>query len=78
MNEQTAVVNKQSELKIDSPVIAFFVIAYAIAWGLVLVFDAIAAASGVENGLTLMVMAESLELAPIADQLIVPGWFCIY
>lgn len=74
MNKQTAVVNTQSTSKIDWPVIIFFVIAYALAWGLVLVFNAVATASGVEDGLTLMAMTESFELAPVADQLTVPGW----
>jgi membrane protease YdiL (CAAX protease family) len=74
-NEQTAVAESESKSKIDWPVIAFFVIAYGIAWGLVLVFNAVAQASGVENGFTLMAMTESLALEPIAGQLTVPGWF---
>ncbi|MCA9949335.1 MAG: hypothetical protein KDE48_06815 [Anaerolineales bacterium] len=55
--------------------IAFFIIVYDLAWGLVLVFNVVAGASGVENGLTLMALTESLKLAPIANQLVVPGWF---
>ena len=73
--EQTKTVKTNFDSKIDWPVIAFFVIAYGLAWGLVLVFNAVAAASGVENGLTLMALTESLKLAPIANQLVVPGWF---
>jgi membrane protease YdiL (CAAX protease family) len=71
-NEQTT--EPKAKSKIDWPVIAFFAIAYGIAWGLILVFNAVAGASGVENGLTLMVMTESLELEPIAGQLSMPGW----
>jgi len=57
-NEQTA----DTKSKIDWPVIAFFVIAYGIAWGLILVFNAVARASGIEDGSTLMAMTEALEL----------------
>ena len=60
--------------KVDWAVIAFFAIAYAIAWGLLLVFNSIAGAAGVEDGDTLMAMTESLELETIAGQLPVPGW----
>ncbi len=69
---QTASIKKSN---IDWPVIAFFVIAYGIAWGLLLVFNRVAEASGVKDGLTLMAMAESWDMAAIADQLTVPGWF---
>lgn len=74
INEQIVNKDTKSTSKIDWPIIAFFVIAYGLAWGLVLVFNAVAATSGVENGLTLMALTESFELAPIADQLSVPGW----
>lgn len=74
-NEKAAATGAESKAKIDWPVIAFFALAYAIAWGLILVFNAVAGASGVEDGLTLMAMTESLELEPIAGQLSVPGWF---
>ena len=73
--EQPIINRTKSKSKIDWPIIVFFVIAYGLAWGLVLVFNAVAAASAIENGLTLMAMTESLELASIADQLAVPGWF---
>ena len=74
-NMQTAVTENESKSRIDWPVVAFFVIAYGIAWGLILVFNAIANTSDVEDGFTLMAMTESWELEPIADQLAVPGWF---
>lgn len=61
--------------RIDWPVLAFFALAYLIAWGLILVFNWAASAAGVEDGITLMTMAESLELGAVADQLPVPGWF---
>jgi membrane protease YdiL (CAAX protease family) len=73
-NEQKSV----TEPKIDWPVIAFFALAYGIAWGLILVFNTVAGASDVEDGLTLMAMTESLELEPIAGQLSVPGWFLYF
>lgn len=73
ISKQTAVAESKS--KVDWPVIGFFVIAYGIAWGLLLAFNGVAKASGVEDGLTLMAMTESLALEPIADQLVVPGWF---
>jgi hypothetical protein len=73
-NEQTAVAETEKTAGIDWPVTAFFVLAYAIAWGLILIFNAVAAASGVEDGLALMAMTESLELGPIAAQLAAPGW----
>lgn len=73
--EQTAVARSTSGSRIDWPVVAFFAIAYGIAWALILVFNVIAGASGVEDGLTLMEMTESLDLEPVAGQLTVPGWF---
>jgi hypothetical protein len=41
-------------------VATFFLIAYGITRGLLLVFNAAARASGLEDGLTLMAMTESL------------------
>ena len=77
INERTETVVAEStkQAKVDWPVIAFFVIAYALAWGLIVVFNWVANASGVEDGFTLMAMTESMALAPIADQLVLPGWF---
>ncbi len=72
-SKQTAVAG--SESRTDWPVIAFFAIAYGIAWGLLLFFNGVAKASGLEDGLTLMAMTESLSLEPIAGQLAAPGWF---
>ncbi|MBT3322646.1 MAG: CPBP family intramembrane metalloprotease [Anaerolineae bacterium] len=66
---------ENSKYRIDWPMIMFFVIAYAIAWGLILYFNVVAKSSGVESGLTLMSMTESLELEPIAATLPVPEWF---
>ena len=74
-NNKTAVSPDASTSKMDWPLIAFFVIAYGLAWGLILVFNAVADASGVADGFELMAMTESLQLAPIADQLTMPGWF---
>lgn len=71
--QETAVSGTTSS--IDWPIIAFFIIAYAIAWGLILVFNWGANASGVEDGFALMAMTESMELESVADQLALPGWF---
>ena len=67
--------SSEKSSRIDWPVLAFFALAYLIAWGLILVFNWAASAAGVEDGITLMTMAESLELGAVADQLPVPGWF---
>lgn len=77
-NESALTAATRSGSRIDWPVILFFILAYGLAWSLVLVFDAVAAASGVEDGLTLMALTESLELAPLAGQLAVPGWFLYF
>ena len=60
--------------RIDWPMIAFFAIAYLIAWGLIPVFNAVAASAGVPDGITLMNMVESGDLTAAAGQLPVPGW----
>jgi hypothetical protein len=49
-NEKAAATGAEAKAKIDWPVIAFFALAYAIAWGLILVFNAVAGpAAGVKS-----------------------------
>jgi membrane protease YdiL (CAAX protease family) len=73
-DEPMTAAESKSKSSVDWPIIAFFVIAYGIAWGLILVFNAVAAGSGIEDGFALMEMTESLELESVAGQLTVPGW----
>jgi hypothetical protein len=58
----------------DWPVLAFFALAYLIAWGLFPVLGLIANASGIPNTLELASAAEILQFGAMADQLVVPGW----
>ena len=56
----------------DWPLIAFFAIAYLIAWGLMPVLSIIARQSGLTDWIALSQMAEALDFG--ATELAVPGW----
>lgn len=58
--------------KFDWPLILFFVIAYAIAWGVFGIIGLIARQSGVESAQTLMALGDSFQLGGVP--LSVPGW----
>jgi hypothetical protein len=68
--DESAAGNRSS----DWPVLAFFALAYLIAWSLFPVLDAIANASGIPNTLELASAAEILQFGDMADRLVVPGW----
>lgn len=58
--------------RIDWPLVLFFVLAYAIAWGVFGLMGLIAQRSGVESAQTLMRMGESLHFE--GASLVVPEW----
>jgi membrane protease YdiL (CAAX protease family) len=57
---------------VDWPIVAFFVLAYAIAWGGWLVLGAIARQSGVDDTAAFLAQAEALQFEGVA--LAAPGW----
>jgi hypothetical protein len=61
--DESAAGNRSS----DWPVLAFFALAYLIAWSLFPVLDAIANASGIPNTLELASAAEILQFGDMAD-----------
>ena len=75
INKQAPPIGATAKSGIDWPVIAFFAIAYLIAWGLLPVFNAVADSVGVADGITLMGMTEAGELTAVTHQLPVPPWF---
>jgi membrane protease YdiL (CAAX protease family) len=58
--------------RLDWPLIAFFVLAYLIAWGMIPLLSAIARGSGVTDWATLSQMGEAFDFA--GADLNVPGW----
>jgi membrane protease YdiL (CAAX protease family) len=58
--------------KFDWPLVLFFAIAYAIAWGVFGIISLIARQSGVESAQTLMALGDSFQLEGVP--LSVPGW----
>lgn len=75
MNSHTQTTAATKNPSIDWPIIAFFALAYLIAWGLLPVFNALANSAGVADGITLMGMTEAGQLTAVVDQLPVPTWF---
>lgn len=61
-----------AERRIDWPLISFFILAYAIAWGTFGVVGLIARQAGLENAQTLMAMGEAYQFDRIS--LSVPYW----
>ena len=75
MRNKMTISNEQIENKstgIDWPLVAFFALAYLLAWGLMPVLNTIAQKSGVEDWIILSQMAESLDFG--GTELITPGW----
>jgi membrane protease YdiL (CAAX protease family) len=60
--------------KFDWIIVAFFVIAYALAWGSLPVLSLVAIASGIESGMALMAMAEEYEFDAVKQSLVIPPW----
>lgn len=61
-----------SERRIDRPLISFFVLAYAIAWGAFGVVALIARQSGLESAQALMAMGDSFQFEGV--NLVAPHW----
>jgi hypothetical protein len=59
-------------LGLDWPVILFFVLSYAVAWGAFAILGLIARQSGIEGAQTLLAMAESFRFGEFV--LSVPAW----
>lgn len=59
--------------QIDWPLVTFWVLAYAIAWGTLALLGLIARQSGLENAVTLLEMGEAYSFAGV--DLSVPPWF---
>jgi membrane protease YdiL (CAAX protease family) len=58
--------------RIDGPLVAFFALAYAIAWGTFALFASIARQAGLDDAQALMALADAYQFAGV--ELAVPDW----
>ena len=74
MSEMASIARTRIPLsrRIDWPLAAFWVLAYAIAWGTLAILGVIARQSGVDGALALLQMGEAYDFAGVS--LSVPGW----
>lgn len=74
MSEMASIARTRIPLsrRIDWPLVGFWVLAYAIAWGTLAILGVIARQSGVDGALALLQMGEAYDFA--GASLSVPGW----
>jgi membrane protease YdiL (CAAX protease family) len=60
---------------VDWPVVAFFVLAYAIAWGTILAMVPVARHAGMDSVAKFLGRVEALDFAAIPGELLLPQWF---